>query len=84
MPEITCTLDRRTVHRGMDLEDLSARVRKLRLKHGLSQQELADHAGVNRMTVGKLEAGAEDMRVAKLVAILDHLGLKLKVVSKRS
>jgi transcriptional regulator with XRE-family HTH domain len=39
-------------------EALAARVRNLRLRHALSQQELADHADLSRRVIINLEHGA--------------------------
>jgi transcriptional regulator with XRE-family HTH domain len=43
----------------MDLRDVFAsNLRRLRHKAGMSQEELADAAGINRTYVSKLETGA--------------------------
>jgi transcriptional regulator with XRE-family HTH domain len=41
-------------------------VRLLRVQLGLSQEALADHAGVNRAYVGRLERGLENPTLAVL------------------
>ena len=40
------------------LEELGRRVAQLRIENDLTQQELAEEAGVSRRTVQNLEAGA--------------------------
>jgi transcriptional regulator with XRE-family HTH domain len=39
------------------LQELGQNMRNMRLNQNLSQQELADNAGVDRITIGKLESG---------------------------
>jgi len=58
--------------------DLAARVRPARAKAGLSQQELADQAGVSRGTIKNIEAGAKVPQEDKLNRVLDVLGLLRK------
>jgi transcriptional regulator with XRE-family HTH domain len=48
-------------------------LRRLRVKQGLSQEALADHAGIDRSYVGGLERGIEN----PTVAILERLGKAL-------
>jgi transcriptional regulator with XRE-family HTH domain len=50
------------------------RLRDLRLRKALNQQELADRAGLTRATLSRLEAGQENpypRTVRKLAAALD-------------
>lgn len=55
-------------------------LREARRARGLSQAELAERAGVSRMTVQKLEAGAIDARVSTMDVLFRALGLELAVV----
>jgi transcriptional regulator with XRE-family HTH domain len=55
-------------------------LREARRARGLSQAELAERAGLSRMTVQKLEAGVIDARVSTLDVLLRALGLELAVV----
>ncbi len=48
---------------------------------GLTQAELAERSGVNRMTVGRLEAGL-DPRLSTLQALARSLGLELMLVPR--
>ena len=52
-------------------------LREARRSLGLSQEELARRAGLSRLTVQKLEAGAIDPRVSTLVVLLRALELEL-------
>ena len=49
-----------------------------RKEAGLSQSELADHAGVSRYVVQDLEAGAGRTTWGKLQAVLGVLNLRLE------
>jgi y4mF family transcriptional regulator len=60
-----------------DLLDLGQTVRARRRDLGLDQADLADLAGVSLRFVGALEAGKETVRLDKVLAVLDALGLQL-------
>ena len=63
------------------LADLARDLREARQAAGLTQQELAARAGVNRLTVGRMENLSKgDMSVAVLVRLLEAAGYDLKVV----
>jgi transcriptional regulator with XRE-family HTH domain len=63
------------------LADLADQLKQARRQAGLSQQELADRAGLNRLTVGRMENLANgDMSVSALVRLLEAAGFDLKVV----
>jgi len=60
------------------LRDLGTRLRQARLRRNLSQQELADRAGVNRTTVSEFERGASTstltlVQVLRALEMLDEL-----------
>lgn len=55
---------------------------KARRAAGLSQAELAERAGVSRMTVQKLEAGTIDPRASTLDVLARELGLELVFVPR--
>jgi transcriptional regulator with XRE-family HTH domain len=64
-----------------NLADLAQHLREARQAAGLTQQELADRAGVNRLTVGRMENLSKgDMSVAALLRLLEAAGYDLKVV----
>jgi putative transcriptional regulator len=56
------------------LRELGERLARTRLERNLSQQSLADEAGVSKRTVERLEAG-EGVKSSSLVRVLRALGL---------
>ena len=56
---------------------LAAEVAERRVSLRLTQQTLADLAGVSRSSVQALESGAGSIRVAALLQICDVLGVRL-------
>lgn len=55
------------------LAELGRRVREERLAVGLSQEELANRAGVHRTYVGSVERGERNISVGNLYAMADAL-----------
>ena len=60
------------------LRDLGQRLRQARLRRNLSQQELADRAGLNRATISEYERGASTstltlVQVLRALEMLDEL-----------
>jgi y4mF family transcriptional regulator len=53
-------------------------VRRRRRELNLRQEELADLAGTSARFIGALENGKTTVRLDKLVAVLDALGLELR------
>lgn len=66
------------------MEKLSAPVRARRAALRLTQRELADLAGVSERFVRLVEADKDSVRLDKLVAVLDVLGLELRAELKSS
>ena len=64
------------------MEDLATRVRERRRALSLTQQDLADLAGVSERFVRFVEQGKASIRLDVLSAVLDVLGLELAVVSR--
>lgn len=60
------------------MSEIARRLRDARTAYGWSQQELAEHAGVSRPTVARVEAG-DDVNTAKLMRITEALGLVLRI-----
>lgn len=58
---------------------LAAAVRERRRELGLTQKQLADVAGVSARFVHMLEAGKPTVQLASVHAVLDVLGLELRV-----
>jgi transcriptional regulator with XRE-family HTH domain len=55
---------------------------ELREKHGLSQTQLADMAGIGRAHLSQIENGAVAARIDTLYAIAQALGLRLEEMLK--
>lgn len=53
-----------------------AKIKELRLSHGMGQEELAEAAGVTRRTLGSIERGDVAGQAAKLESILRILGIE--------
>lgn len=63
------------------LVDVAELLRRVRLEAGLSQEDLANRAGVARTTVARMETLARgDMSVSALLRLLDAAGYDLKAV----
>lgn len=63
---------------------LGADVRRRRRSLGLKQEELADLAGTSARFVGALENGKPTVRMDKVIAVLDALGLELRADLRRA
>ena len=57
--------------------DIGGRLRHLRIRHGLSQRELAKRAGVTNSTVSLIESNATNPSVGALKRILDGIPIGL-------
>ncbi|WP_193101684.1 helix-turn-helix domain-containing protein [Burkholderia sp. Z1] len=65
------------------LADVGEMLREARRTAGLSQQELAERAGVARTTVARMETLARgDMSVSALVRLLEAAGYDLRTVKR--
>lgn len=67
---------------GMSMDDLGGVVRGRRKELGLTQPDLADLAGVSVRFLRDLESGKDTVRLDKLVAVLEILGLRLTVAPR--
>ncbi|MGY2046804.1 cupin domain-containing protein [Methylobacterium sp. JK268] len=61
----------------MTNEDVGARLRYLRMRHGLSQRALAKRAGVVNSTISLIESGQANPSVGALKRILDAVPIGL-------
>jgi y4mF family transcriptional regulator len=61
------------------LNDLAATVRGTRTDLGLTQQHLADRAGVSRKSVNELELGKTAPAFGSLLRVIHALGLQLTI-----
>nr|WP_315252944.1 helix-turn-helix transcriptional regulator [uncultured Duganella sp.] len=59
-----------------DLLRFGAAVRSRRKAIGLSQEALADHAGIDRSHMGKLERGERNISFMNIVRIAKAIGCK--------
>lgn len=64
--------------------NLIAELQAARKRLGLKQQELAEQAGLSRMTVQRIESGAIDPRLSTLAEMARVLGMELVAVSLAS
>lgn len=63
------------------LAEVAEHLKRAREDSGLTQQELATRAGLNRLTVSRMETLANgDMSVSALLKLLEAAGYDLKVV----
>lgn len=60
--------------------DLASAVREERKAHGLTQSELAEHAGCGLTFVHQLENGKKTLRIDKVLNVLEVLGLQFQLV----
>lgn len=65
------------------MSEIARRVRAARTARGWSQIELAEHAGVSRPSVARVEAG-EDVNTGTLRAMCEVLGLQLGLFEGRA
>lgn len=59
------------------LERFGQRVRDERLKRGLSQEELAEKAGLHRTYIGMIERAEKNITLINIEKIAKSLGLKV-------
>ena len=66
-----------------NLADVAEALQQARLKKRLTQQELAQHARVSRVTISRMETAAKgDMSVAALLRLAGALGYELRLVER--
>ena len=58
----------------------AANVRKLRLSAGLSQEELADRAGLHRTYISSIERGQRNVSLENIFVIADALGVEASLL----
>lgn len=64
--------------------DLGQTVRRTRKAQGLRQDELAAAAGVGLRFVVDLERGKPTVQLARALAVLDALGLRLQITDRQT
>ncbi len=65
--------------RARSIRDFAAAVRGRRRDVGLSQAELAAHAGVSRKWIYEFEAGKPNAELGLLLRVMDALSLRLEL-----
>jgi transcriptional regulator with XRE-family HTH domain len=69
--------------RGVDqLQALGGRVRAIRLRHGWSQEDLGEAAGLHRTYVGHLERGEVNLSFVNLLKVAAALGVDARELVK--
>jgi len=69
----------------MDYLELGQQIARLRKNKKLTQQALADYAGISRATLNALENGrVGDVGTRKLLKIVDLLGYEIRLREKSS
>jgi transcriptional regulator with XRE-family HTH domain len=58
-------------------EDIGLRIRKAREAMGISQEELAERAGLHRNYVGSVERGEREIGITRLAYLVGALELSL-------
>ena len=61
-------------------EDLDNHIHKLRLRHKISQQELADAIGVSRKTISTVETGRFTPSVVIALKIAEYFAIPVEQV----
>ena len=79
MLEIRYNDDGNTVQRGDEMKNIGEAVREVRKKAGLTQEQLAEKAGISRGHVVEIEANRYSPMVKTLAAIADACGVELKI-----
>jgi transcriptional regulator with XRE-family HTH domain len=64
------------------LHTLAARIKKLRLDNGISQEELAHRSGLSRTGMGFLETGKRWPRLDTLMSVADGLNITVDELLK--
>ena len=67
---------------GAFADQLPSVVRSRRMSLGLTQQDLADMAGVSERFIRFVEQGKPSVQLDSLLAVLDTLGLELRISTR--
>ena len=62
------------------LTKLGAAIRSIRLERGLSQEALADAAGIDRSHMGKIERGERNVSVLNVARVADALNTSVSAL----
>lgn len=58
-------------------DSLGAAIRHYRQEAGLTQEELAERAGLNRTYLSELEGGKETQQIRRILRVLRQLGVRM-------
>jgi transcriptional regulator with XRE-family HTH domain len=58
-------------------ERMAARLKALRERHGMTQEQLAEKSGVGRSHLARLETGRQDPTLSTLEKLAKALGVKV-------
>jgi transcriptional regulator with XRE-family HTH domain len=74
---------RHSLNELQDIQRLVAeRIKKIRKVKGLTQDQLAERAGLNRTHLYRLESGRQSMTLRTLKTIADALGVRVRELVK--
>ena len=59
-------------------------IARQRRRQGWTQSDLADKAGISRVTLTRIERGQHAPRMSTLLALLGHLGMRVSVAEMLS
>jgi DNA-binding XRE family transcriptional regulator len=54
-------------------------IKELRVTNNLTQQQLADKAGLTRSVIARIESGRHNITIASLIKIAESMGEKVKI-----
>lgn len=70
------------IKREEERQRIGQRITEIRKQQGLTQQELADKAGLQRTHILRLERGTYGATIDVLSAIADAMGKKVEFINK--
>ena len=62
----------------MDLKTIGERIKELRLKNSMSQEEFAEKIGLDRSYICRIESGQKNLTLETLIKICEGLNVSLK------
>lgn len=63
---------------------LALNIRRLRAERGISQEELADQAGLHRTYVGSIERSERNVSIDNIAKLADALGVNISELLKEA
>lgn len=70
--------------RCAQLEALGTAIRSIRKEKGISQEALADYAGIDRSHIGRIERGERNVSIQNILKIAGALGCQAWEVLRRA